>query len=123
MSYVIVEDVAASWEQYADLAAVLAGPAPAGLIVHAAGPTDEGFRVVALWESEEALAGSRTPAIMADAAYAVLRRDPRNCTGNFFVDEEVLAQEGLTDLEGYRTVPGGGRLEADLFLEPLESDA
>ena len=54
MSYVIVEHVAASWEQYADVAAALAGPAPAGLIVHAAGPTDEGFRVVALWESEEA---------------------------------------------------------------------
>jgi hypothetical protein len=54
MSYVIVEDVAASWEQYARVAAALAGPAPAGLIVHAAGPTDEGFRVVALWESEEA---------------------------------------------------------------------
>jgi citronellol/citronellal dehydrogenase len=79
--------------------------------------------VANLLGGEEALAGSRTPAIMADAAYAVLRRDPRNCTGNFFVDEEVLAQEGLTDLEGYRTVPGGGRLEADLFLEPLESDA
>ena len=54
MSYVIVEDVAASWEQYAHVAAALAGPAPAGLIVHAAGPTDEGFRVVALWESEDA---------------------------------------------------------------------
>jgi citronellol/citronellal dehydrogenase len=79
--------------------------------------------VANLLGGEEALAGSRTPAIMADAAYAVLVRDPRNCTGNFFVDEEVLAQEGLTDLEGYRTVPGGGRLEADLFLEPLESDA
>jgi citronellol/citronellal dehydrogenase len=43
--------------------------------------------------------------------------------GNFFVDEEVLAQEGVTDLEGYRTLPGSNRLEADLFLEPLESDA
>jgi hypothetical protein len=54
MSYVVVEDVAASWEQYAHVASSLAGPAPAGLIVHAAGPTDEGFRIVALWESEEA---------------------------------------------------------------------
>ena len=54
MAYVIVEDVAASWEQYAHLASALSGPAPAGLIVHVAGPTDEGFRVVALWESEEA---------------------------------------------------------------------
>jgi hypothetical protein len=49
-----VEDVAASWEQYGRFAEALAGPPPAGLIVHAAGPTDEGFRIVALWESEEA---------------------------------------------------------------------
>jgi citronellol/citronellal dehydrogenase len=79
--------------------------------------------VANLLGGEEALAGSRTPAIMADAAYAVLVRDPRSCTGNFFVDEEVLAHEGVTDLEGYRAVPGSNRLEADLFLEPLESGA
>lgn len=54
MSYVVVEDVAASWERYERFAAALAGPAPAGLIVHAAGPTDEGFRIVGVWESEEA---------------------------------------------------------------------
>jgi citronellol/citronellal dehydrogenase len=71
----------------------------------------------------EALAGSRSPAIIADAAYAVLVRDPRSCTGNFFIDEDVLAQEGVTDLDRYRAVPGNGRLETDLFLEPLESDA
>jgi hypothetical protein len=54
MSYAFVEDIAASWEQYERFAAALEGPAPAGLIVHAAGPTDEGFRIIALWESEEA---------------------------------------------------------------------
>ena len=54
MSYVVVEDVAASWEQYQRFANALAGSAPAGLIVHAAGPTDEGFRIVGVWESEEA---------------------------------------------------------------------
>ena len=54
MSYVVVEDVAASWEQYQRFAEALAGTAPAGLIVHAAGPTDEGFRIVGMWESEEA---------------------------------------------------------------------
>lgn len=54
MSYVVVEDVAASWEQYQRFADALAGPAPAGLIVHAAGPTDEGFRIVAVWKSEQA---------------------------------------------------------------------
>jgi hypothetical protein len=54
MSYVVVEDVAASWEQYQRFANALAGPAPAGLIVHAAGPTSEGFRIVGVWKSEEA---------------------------------------------------------------------
>jgi hypothetical protein len=53
MSYVVVEDVAASWEQYQRFADALAGPAPAGLVVHAAGPTDEGFRIVGVWESEQ----------------------------------------------------------------------
>jgi hypothetical protein len=54
MSYVVVEDVAASWEHYRRFADALAGPAPPGLVVHAAGPTDEGFRIVAVWESEQA---------------------------------------------------------------------
>lgn len=54
MPYAFVEDVAASWEQYERIAAALSGSAPNGLIVHAAGPTDEGFRIIAVWESEEA---------------------------------------------------------------------
>jgi hypothetical protein len=54
VSYAIVEDVAASWEGYAPYAAALAGPAPEGLILHAAGRTDEGFRIIGIWESEEA---------------------------------------------------------------------
>jgi hypothetical protein len=54
MAYVVVEDVAASWEHYRRFAEALSGPAPAGLIVHAAGPTEEGFRIVGVWESEEA---------------------------------------------------------------------
>lgn len=71
---------------------------------------------------DETMAASRTPLIMADAAYAVLVRDPRTCTGNFFLDDEVLAQEGVTDLSGYRAVPGSGPLREDLFLDPLEGD-
>ena len=54
VSYVVVEDVAASWEQYGRIADALSGSKPAGLILHAAGPTDEGFRIVGVWESEEA---------------------------------------------------------------------
>ena len=54
MSYAFVEDVAASWERYERFADALAGPVPEGLILHAAGPTEEGFRIIAVWESEEA---------------------------------------------------------------------
>ena len=54
MSYVVVEDVAASWEQYGRIADALEGSTPDGLILHAAGPTDEGFRIVGVWESEDA---------------------------------------------------------------------
>lgn len=54
MSYAFVEDVAASWERYEHFAAALEGPAPEGLILHAAGPTDEGFRIIEVWESEDA---------------------------------------------------------------------
>jgi hypothetical protein len=54
MAYAFVQDIASSWEQYERVAAGLSEPAPAGLIVHLAGPTDEGFRVIAIWESEAA---------------------------------------------------------------------
>ncbi|XP_055526259.1 hydroxysteroid dehydrogenase-like protein 2 [Wyeomyia smithii] len=49
---------------------------------------------------------TRKPEIMADAAYAILCRDPRTCTGNFFIDEQVLKQEGITDFTEYSCVPG-----------------
>jgi citronellol/citronellal dehydrogenase len=69
---------------------------------------------------EDTVGRSRTPEIMADAAHAVLVRDSRACTGNFFIDEDVLREEGVTDLEQYRVGPGEQPLEADLFLDPLE---
>jgi citronellol/citronellal dehydrogenase len=58
---------------------------------------------------------SRTPEIVADAAYAILSRASNTCTGNAFIDEAVLAEEGITDLEKYAVVPGG-KLYNDLFL-------
>ena len=54
MPYVLVEDVAASWESYEHFAAGLVAKTPEGLILHAAGRTDEGFRIVEVWESEDA---------------------------------------------------------------------
>ncbi len=44
---------------------------------------------------------SRTPDIIADAAFYILRRDSKTTTGNFFIDDEVLAEEGITDLDQY----------------------
>ncbi|MBI3136951.1 MAG: NAD(P)-dependent oxidoreductase [Sphingobacteriales bacterium] len=58
---------------------------------------------------------SRTPDILADAAYAILRRSSGECTGNLFIDEQVLAEEGITDLEKYSVVPGA-QLYNDLFV-------
>jgi hypothetical protein len=54
VAYAFVQDVAASWEQYGRVAAALVEPAPAGLLLHVAGPTDEGFRTIDIWESEDA---------------------------------------------------------------------
>lgn len=58
----------------------------------------------------------RTPAIMADAAYAILTSDAKTTTGNFFIDDEVLARAGITDLAKYSVVPGSTELMPDLFL-------
>ncbi|MGH7908635.1 MAG: SDR family oxidoreductase [Thermodesulfobacteriota bacterium] len=65
---------------------------------------------------EAILKASRKPAIMADAAYAILKRDSRSATGNFYIDEDVLRAEGVTDFEQYAVSPGSA-LYTDLFLD------
>lgn len=62
------------------------------------------------------LRASRKPAIMADAAYVILNRNSRSATGNFYIDEAVLREEGVTDFDQYAVTPGSG-LYTDLFLE------
>ena len=58
---------------------------------------------------------SRKPEIIADAAYFIFQKISSECTGNSFIDEEVLTAEGITDFEKYSITPGG-RLYPDLFL-------
>ncbi len=90
---------------------------------------DAGVAVNALWPrsviytSALAMLGDlvkpencRRPEIVADAACAVLTRNSRDCTGNFFIDEDILAQEGVTELEQYAIDPKA-RLLPDLFLD------
>jgi citronellol/citronellal dehydrogenase len=53
---------------------------------------------------------------MADAAHAILTRPSREATGNFYIDDEVLAEEGVEDLSGY-SYSEGAELALDLFVD------
>lgn len=64
---------------------------------------------------EVILRASRKPDIVADAAHAILLRDSRSCSGNFFIDEEVLRAVGVNDFEQY-AFHAGEPLYNDLFL-------
>ena len=64
----------------------------------------------------EAMARSRKPEVVADSAHAILTRPSRECTGNFFLCEDVLAEEGITDLDRYSFVEDAD-LQLDLFVE------
>jgi citronellol/citronellal dehydrogenase len=64
---------------------------------------------------DEAMKACRKPEIMADAAYAILNRPARSCTGNFFIDDEVLAAEGVTNFDKYAVSPGT-KLMPDFFV-------
>jgi citronellol/citronellal dehydrogenase len=81
---------------------------------------DEGIAVNALWPrtsiataaikkllgGDKAMRMSRTPEIMADAAYAIFHKPARSFTGKFLIDDSFLAGEGVTDFGKYRAVPG-----------------
>jgi citronellol/citronellal dehydrogenase len=89
---------------------------------------DAGIAVNALWPRTiiataalQAIPGAdtgrgRTPAIMADAAHWVLTQPSRSCTGNFFIDDEVMRRAGVTDLSRYAVDPKKA-LAPDIFLD------
>lgn len=93
---------------------------------------DQGIAVNALWPrtaiataavqnllgGDEMIRRSRKPEIMADAAHAILTRPAGSTSGNFFIDDEVLESEGITDLSAYAVDPGVGELMPDFFVEP-----
>ena len=90
---------------------------------------DAGIAVNALWPrtaiataavqnllgGEEAVSRCRKPEIMADAAHAVLTRNSRERTGRFLIDDEVLAETGVTDFSSY-AVSSGAELMGDFFV-------
>jgi citronellol/citronellal dehydrogenase len=89
-----------------------------GIAVNALWPrTGIDTEAIRLIAGEAARKRCRLPAIVADAAHAILTRPSRSFTGNFCIDEEVLREEGVTDFSGYRH-PGvdEGELMADFFV-------
>ena len=66
---------------------------------------------------DAAMARSRKPEIMADAAHAIFLRDSRQATGNFYIDDDVLAEEGVTDLSQYGYTDDQSELLPDVFLD------
>jgi citronellol/citronellal dehydrogenase len=93
--------------------------------------TDDGIAFNSLWPrtiiataavknllgGDEAMRRSRKPEIVADAAYAIVTRPSRECTGNLFLAEDVLAEEGVTDLTSYSYGGADGELIPDLFVD------
>ncbi|MCY1490384.1 SDR family mycofactocin-dependent oxidoreductase [compost metagenome] len=60
---------------------------------------------------------ARKPEIMADAAHAILSSSGRAITGRLLIDDEILAEQGMSDFDHYRYDPAGGPLSTDLFLD------
>jgi citronellol/citronellal dehydrogenase len=69
---------------------------------------------------DEAMARARTPDIYADAAHAVVNRPSRECTGNALLCEDVLVEEGITDLSGYSAAGADAELAVDLFVDSVD---
>ena len=82
--------------------------------MHEHAPSDE-TAVANLLGGEAAVHCCRKPEIVADAAYEILTRESRECTGNFFIDSEVLAESGVTNFDQYAMAPGTP-LMPDFFL-------
>lgn len=59
----------------------------------------------------------RKPEILADAAHLILTSDARTTTGNFFIDDTLLAEHGVTDFDRYAVVPGTKNLIPDFFVD------
>lgn len=87
-----------------------------GLAVNSLWPrTTIATAAVNMLGGEPMMQASRKPEIMADAAYYILRRPSRDCTGHYFIDDDVLTAEGITDLDQYAVDPSK-KLMPDFFI-------
>jgi citronellol/citronellal dehydrogenase len=65
---------------------------------------------------DRSMKASRKPEILADAAYIIFNKSSKECTGNFFIDDEVLGASGKTDLSEYASTPGVTSFLPDFFV-------
>ena len=91
--------------------------APQGIAVNALWPktTIATAAIQNLLGGDEMMRRSRTTDIVADAAMAIFKRDSKACTGNFFIDEDVMRDEGVTDFSHYAIDPDA-QLAPDLYM-------
>jgi len=91
--------------------------ADAGIAANALWPrTGIATAAIANLGGDTMMASCRKPEIMGDAAWWILTQPSRECTGNFFIDDDVLAKHGVTDFEQYAVTPGA-RLMPDFFID------
>ncbi len=92
--------------------------APTGIAVNALWPRT-GIATAAvrnLLGGDEMISRCRKPAIMGDAAAAILKQPSRDFTGNFLIDDEVLKAQGVEDLDHYSVTPGTTDFMPDFFI-------
>lgn len=90
-TYALVEDVPASWDAYLERVEALGGRVPDGLLVHVAGPTDEGFRMIEIWESKAARERFRDELRTGDLHRPVRPQDVHTIFREFTVQSLFLA--------------------------------
>ncbi len=71
-----------------------------------------------LYGGDDAVSKSRRPEIMADAAYEIFTSNSRECTGNTFLDEDLLRSAGVSDFSKYSFSGNEADLELDIYVDP-----
>jgi hypothetical protein len=99
MPYAFVQDVPASWEQYRHIAGAVNPDEAAGLILHLAGPTDEGVRIIEVWESEAAWRRFESQALSPARAALSGPPQPASTTRELRALHLVLGRPGRTKKE------------------------
>lgn len=93
MAYACIHDVPSSWTEYERAAATLVNPLPRGLLAHLAGPTDEGVRIIEIWDDEEAAARFRDDRLTPVIAVLTNALSPRSAVRDLHAIHLVIASD------------------------------